>query len=408
MDIVVGFFEACACCPKMDSSALQLTELQVKQLTELVYTRIKSLLRDPPSNRVKRKRASRTGRQSRKSPTKIQWLGADNDDSDLNFDPQPTPESYASDPEYIEDNTPEPEDSEEVPHASLDQNALKLDPQLSMQKRRKISETETDRAGVGAYVEDNANIDRKYGNKRGPRGITRQWALSNYEAPNPTRHPATSEPIWLFKCKYCNSIRRFPRTENCSEFSNEPRKISATNLAAHLNKCTRLPADRKLKSVKARLNQPSSSEVLTAAESSVASVFRSSAPAPAPLAISNTLFRSTLIQSVIRDNHPLTFGEGLGMQQVFALVSPDIKLPSYQTMRADLDKLYEVLKGRISYLLKSQDSRFVITSDTWTSKTFAYSLGGVVITFIDKGWNVQEFVLDVVYLDADHTGTGMG
>jgi hypothetical protein len=58
--------------------------------------------------------------------------------------------------------------------------------------------------------------------------------------------------------------------------------------------------------------------------------------------------------------------------------------------------------------VQAQNSRFAITSDAWTSKSFVYSLGGVVITFIDKAWNTQEFVLDVVHLDADHTGVGMG
>ncbi|EUC60715.1 Zf(Bed)-4 protein, putative [Rhizoctonia solani AG-3 Rhs1AP] len=226
----------------------------------------------------------------------------------------------------------------------------------------------------------------------------------------PTEHPDTGKPTWLFRCKYCDSIRRFRRTDGCSEFSNERQHISATNLVAHLNKCTRLPVEQKLKAVKARLNHPSEPETLTPAQASVASVFRSSPRAlvQQPVAISNSLFRSTLIQGVVRDNYPLTFGEGRGMQQVFALTSPHFKLPSHQTMRTDLDKLYDILKGRVLHLLKSQDSRVVVTSDAWTSKTFAYSLGGVVITFIDKHWNYQEFVLDVVHLDADHTGVGMG
>ena len=39
MNVVVQFFEGCAPSPKMDTSALHLTELKVNQLTDLVYAR---------------------------------------------------------------------------------------------------------------------------------------------------------------------------------------------------------------------------------------------------------------------------------------------------------------------------------------------------------------------------------
>lgn len=58
--------------------------------------------------------------------------------------------------------------------------------------------------------------------------------------------------------------------------------------------------------------------------------------------------------------------------------------------------------------LQAQTSRLAISSDAWTSRSFAYSLAGVIITFIDCDWNTQELVLDVVHLDADHSGAGMG
>ncbi|EUC56077.1 HAT family dimerization protein, partial [Rhizoctonia solani AG-3 Rhs1AP] len=98
-------------------------------------------------------------------------------------------------------------------------------------------------------------------------------------------------------------------------------------------------------------------EILTTAQKSLGEMFKSAKPSPALVAVTPLVFRSTLIQGVV---------------------------------------------------LNAQNSRFAITSDAWTSKSFVYSLGGVVVTFIDKSWNLQEFVLDIVHLDADHTGTGMG
>ncbi|CCO33891.1 hypothetical protein BN14_07978 [Rhizoctonia solani AG-1 IB] len=336
-----------------------------------------------------------TARQPQRFPPKTQLPALYNKDNDPDFEPQPTSESCVSNSDNASD-TSKPKEPKK--------NALEPGSQASTQKRGKISEANTYRTGEDESKEDKMKQEKSHGKKHGPQGIAWHWAFANYKAPNPTHHPDTAKPIWLFKCKHCNSIQRFQRTDNCLEFSRESRNVSATNLVAHLNKCKQLPAEHKLKAVKSWLNQPS--ETLTPAQASVALLFKLSSPGsvPLPLAVSNTVFRSALIQGVIRDNYPLTFGEGCGMQQVFALTSPHIKLPLHQTMHTDLDKLYEVLKVQVLYLLKSQDSRFVITSDAWTSKTFAYSLGGVVVTFINKGWNTQEFVLNVVHLDADHTG----
>jgi hypothetical protein len=57
---------------------------------------------------------------------------------------------------------------------------------------------------------------------------------------------------------------------------------------------------------------------------------------------------------------------------------------------------------------QAQSSRFAVTSDAWTSRSSIYSLAGIIIAFIDKNWNLQELVINIMHLDADHTGVGMG
>ncbi|CEL53674.1 hypothetical protein RSOLAG1IB_06529 [Rhizoctonia solani AG-1 IB] len=274
----------------MDSGAIHLTGLKVKQLTDLVYARIQSLPKDPPPNPSKRKRAAPTARQPQRFPPKTQLPALYNEDNDPDFEPQPTSESCVSDLDNASD-TSKPKEPKK--------NALEPGSQASTQKRGKISEADTYRTGEDESKEDEMKQEKSHGKKRGPQGIARHWAFANYKAPNPTHHPDTAKPIWLFKCKHCNSIQRFQRTDNCLEFSRESRNVSATNLVAHLNKCKRLPAEHKLKAVKSRLNQPS--ETLTPAQASVASLFKLSSPgsAPLPLAVSNTVFRSALIQGVI-------------------------------------------------------------------------------------------------------------
>jgi hypothetical protein len=133
----------------------------------------------------------------------------------------------------------------------------------------------------------------------------------------------------------------------------EPSPPSASNLVSHLRKCQKMPPELKIDALKARSCQPAV-DALTPAQESIGLMFRSSAQAPKvpPTVLSPSLFRSTLIQGVIRDNYPLTFGEGLGMRQVFTFLNSSLKLPSHQAMRHDLYKLYDILFQRVQRLLK--------------------------------------------------------
>ncbi|CCO37231.1 hypothetical protein BN14_11386 [Rhizoctonia solani AG-1 IB] len=80
-------------------------------------------------------------------------------------------------------------------------------------------------------------------------------------------------------------------------------------------------------------------------------MFQSNKPTAGPAIVTPSVFRSTLIQGVVRDNYPLTFGEGEGMRQVFGLVSPELRLPVHSTMRKDLAKLHKVLSKRVQQVL---------------------------------------------------------
>ncbi|CEL59196.1 similar to zinc finger protein [Rhizoctonia solani AG-1 IB] len=401
MDVVVHFFEECARSPMLDSSALHLTELKVGQLTDLVYARIKSLPKDSLSNPTK-KRQRAANICKRKSARSTQVLGAKeetpNSSSDSDFCPRsPSPESEL-DACSEESNT-----FENKLETSLDEE--RAEPLHNAHKRLKGSSTRnlTSEAQDGQiHVKTTTQSTICVGKKRGRDPVVREWAFAHHEKPVPSYYPNTNRPAWAFKCKYCPSVHHFPRT--CDNVSME--KISATNLAGHLNTCKKLPAQYKTPVAKAQLSQYF--DILTSAQQSLGEIFRSNKPISRPVALTPSVFRSTLIQGVVRDNHTLTFGEGKGMRQVFTLVAPELRLPVHSTMRKDLSKLYEVLSARVQQVLNAQKSRFAITSDAWTSKSFIYSLGGVVITFIDQSWNLQEFVLDIVNLRADHTGAGMG
>ena len=153
-------------------------------------------------------------------------------------------------------------------------------------------------------------------------------------------------------------VHHFPQTSN--NVTNE--KISATNLAAHLNSCKNLPTQYKLTAIRNHLNRQKGTEVLTPAQASLSKMFESAKPTPTPVTVTPSVFRLVLVQGVVQDNYPLTFGEGRGMRQVFALVSPGINLPVHSTMHKDLNKLYEVLSACVWQVLTV--SLFLILSQS--------------------------------------------
>ncbi|KAG9127250.1 hypothetical protein FRC07_015156 [Ceratobasidium sp. 392] len=141
---------------------------------------------------------------------------------------------------------------------------------------------------------------------------------------------------------------------------------------------------------------------------------------PKPIILRKTRFRSKLIQGVVHDNYPLTFGEGPGMIEVFRLANPEIKPPSHQTMRRDLRELYLVLSKRAPRVIQSthaetwDKSKINVASIdpvTGTDVEFMrvqYSLAGVVVSFIDDSWTLYHLPIDIIHLDAKHSGAAMG
>lgn len=154
---------------------------------------------------------------------------------------------------------------------------------------------------------------------------------------------------------FFNSVyRRVHRTPGCTILAHEPKSIPASNLASHLRKCPKIPQAENWEATQARNQQKNAPTTFVTPMHSLGAHFASQDPnpAPPPTILSSTLFRSTLIQGITRDSFSLTFGEGEGMKQVFLLVNSLVKLPSHQTLRRDLDKLYAILLGRVILVMQ--------------------------------------------------------
>jgi hypothetical protein len=71
-------------------------------------------------------------------------------------------------------------------------------------------------------------------------------------------------------------------------------------------------------------------------------------------------FREHLVKGIIEDDHAYSLGEKPGMKKVFAYLLPrGISAPSHQTVRHDLDVLWEKLNTRLNKELQVRHWIFV-------------------------------------------------
>ncbi|KDN46376.1 hypothetical protein RSAG8_04320, partial [Rhizoctonia solani AG-8 WAC10335] len=101
------------------------------------------------------------------------------------------------------------------------------------------------------------------------------------------------------------------------------------------------------------------------------------------------------------------FGEGAGMIQPFHGLLPHLRLPVHQTLQRHLYRLFDALVPKVKDILKRIE-RHAISIDAWSSKNSVYSLAGIILFYIDNSWSLNELVIDVVDLDAEHSGSLMG
>ncbi|CAE6424538.1 unnamed protein product, partial [Rhizoctonia solani] len=379
LDCVLRYLEKFIRLPGLSASCCAQIRQEIEQLTVLVYTRIQSV----------------SGLGTRATP--ILPYPAQPKRVQLQPEAADDPESEINDQTYVQKNQTREDNLEEIWQDTNDENdsdgSAGMDPPVEITLNKEPTSTRIGAAG------------------RGPDDPKRRWALANYEAPVPGRFE-NGTAAWVFNCKYCGHARRVPWTEGCQFIQHERLPIPSPNLTSHLYKCRNIPTACNWEAWTARKQAgatgiPHPNQLAT---QSLGALFEAIVPIPPPSPgiLPDTLFRSALVQGVVHDTLPLTFGEGEVMRYVFKLVNPLVDLPSHQTMRRDLSELFKILSGRVSHVIQNQRARLAVTSDAWSSKSSIYSIAGVFITFIDKFWNLQDLVVDVVHLAADHRGTAMG
>ncbi|XP_021834815.1 zinc finger BED domain-containing protein RICESLEEPER 3-like [Prunus avium] len=117
-------------------------------------------------------------------------------------------------------------------------------------------------------------------------------------------------------------------------------------------------------------------------------------------------FRDLLIEAIIKHNLPFSFVEYEGIKALFAYVSPDIKLPCRNTVKACVLRMFKSERQKLHTLLSSIQGRICLTSDLWTS---VCTDGYLALTahFVDQDWRLHKRIINFCHMPPPHSGVAL-
>ena len=77
--------------------------------------------------------------------------------------------------------------------------------------------------------------------------------------------------------------------------------------------------------------------------------------------------RGELAKAIIMHEYPLSIMDHLGFRRYSTALQPAFQVPTRNTIKKEIMKIYENERATTLKLLDSPDGRVVITSDMWTS-----------------------------------------
>lgn len=103
--------------------------------------------------------------------------------------------------------------------------------------------------------------------------------------------------------------------------------------------------------------------------------------------------RKELASMIIMHEYPISMVEHVGFRRYSASLQSAFKIPSRNTVRSDILKIYDYEKEKTMNLLKFNRSRIAITTDMWTAKNQKRGFMAITAHFIDDSWMLQSRVL---------------
>ncbi|KAG5079123.1 hypothetical protein JHK86_003188 [Glycine max] len=103
--------------------------------------------------------------------------------------------------------------------------------------------------------------------------------------------------------------------------------------------------------------------------------------------------RGKLAKAIIMHGYPLSIADHLGFRRYFTVLQLVFQVPTRNTIKKEIMKIYENERATNLKLLNSLDGRVVITSDMWTSTNQKRGYMAIMAHYIDGCWNLQSQIL---------------
>ncbi|KAF1858918.1 hypothetical protein Lal_00000738 [Lupinus albus] len=110
-----------------------------------------------------------------------------------------------------------------------------------------------------------------------------------------------------------------------------------------------------------------------------------------------------LANAIIMHDYPLSIVDHIGFRRYSAALQPLFQVPSRNTIKKEIFKVYDFERECAMKMLDSHEGRVAITSDMWTSSNQKRGYMAVTAHYIDCSWTLQSRVLRFIYVPAPHT-----
>lgn len=108
--------------------------------------------------------------------------------------------------------------------------------------------------------------------------------------------------------------------------------------------------------------------------------------------------RDDLGKMIIMHEYPLSMVDHVGFRRFVGNLQPLFKVPSRNTVKSDILKIYDYERVKTMKLIESNESRVAITTDMWTSTNQKRGFMAVTAHFINSSWTLQSQILRYIFL----------
>ena len=109
---------------------------------------------------------------------------------------------------------------------------------------------------------------------------------------------------------------------------------------------------------------------------------------------------------IISDQQPFNVVENANFQDLVFALNPRYKLPTRQAVSKQIEEIFKEQKNIIRNTLFLLKQKMSLTTDAWTACTNQAYLS-VTLHWIDKDWNMQHILLDIIPIHENHTGLAL-